>query len=399
MSQKIIGPDMKALYSYQNLPIGATITGTGAATVPTGTWRFYRPKLREAIPPCQSACPAGVDVRGFISLVKKKKYAEAYQCYVMENPFPRICGSVCDHPCENECLRAHCDEALAIQHLELFLSSHGYSPMKNAISATAPKNVAVVGSRLEELACVYFLTRLGHSVSFFAGKDGLRAVYESLVTAHGLPNEDPWKREIDRVVETDSAVKIERDSAPENLMKFDMVIWGLNEQPIATPPDPFLLLAHEHTVAESIGRGKETAIAGDLRLRKKDPKTGNAALLLGPHGSPSFERYLAVLAGGKPAAPELALLEEINLKSFKPQPRSVDKEISDAVKEAKRCFECGRCTLCGECVAYCPDQAVRPEQGEKRVKFDYAYCKGCGICAHECPRGAIHFVKEESGWR
>jgi len=399
MNQKIIGPDLRDLHSFQELPIGATITGTGAVTVPTGTWRFYRPQLREAVPPCQSACPAGVDVRGFISLVRKKKYVEAYQCYVMENPFPGLCGRLCDHPCESECFRKRYDEALAIQDLELFLSSHGYSPTRMPIAASAQKNIAVVGSRLEELSSVYFLTELGHMVSFFAGKKGVYAVCENLVTEHGLPNEGPWKTEIERIVETDSSTRVERDPPPENLDQFDMVIWGLKEKPLSPPYDSFLLLKHESTVARAIGKGKETAIAVDLTLKDQGTETGRLPLALGPHGYPSFGRYLTLPADGKSTEPEPVLFEELNMKSFERQPRTGGVGISDAVKEARRCFECGKCTLCGQCVAYCPDQAVQLEKGQKGVTFDYDFCKGCGICAYECPRGAICFVKEETGWR
>ncbi|MBC8466476.1 MAG: 4Fe-4S binding protein [Deltaproteobacteria bacterium] len=399
MSQKIIGPDLRVLHSFQDLPIGATITGIGAATVPTGTWRFYRPQLREAVPPCQSACPAGVDVSGFISLVRKKRYTEAYQCYVMENPFPGLCGRLCDHPCESECFRKRYDEALAIQDLELFLSSRGYSPTRIPITESASKNIAVVGSRLEELSSVYFLTRLGHTVSLFAGKKGLHAIFENLVTTHGLPKEGPWKTEIEGIVETDSSISVETDPPPENLDQFDMVIWGLKEKPLSPPHDSFLLLKHESTVARAIGKGKETAIAVDLTLKDQDTETGCLSAALGPQGFPSFSRYLTLIAEGKSTEPEPVLFEDLNLNSFDRQPRTGGKGISDAVKEARRCFECGKCTLCGQCVAYCPDQAVGPEKGQKRVIFDYDYCKGCGICGYECPRGAIGFIKEEAAWQ
>jgi 2-oxoacid:acceptor oxidoreductase delta subunit (pyruvate/2-ketoisovalerate family) len=64
-----------------------------------------------------------------------------------------------------------------------------------------------------------------------------------------------------------------------------------------------------------------------------------------------------------------------------------------AVEAANRCFNCGVCNLCDNCYIFCPDVAIRKEEGRNVVNYDY--CKGCGICVEECPRDAM--VMEEEG--
>lgn len=63
----------------------------------------------------------------------------------------------------------------------------------------------------------------------------------------------------------------------------------------------------------------------------------------------------------------------------------------EAVGEISRCFSCGHCNSCGTCWMFCPDLAVRWEDGPV---FDYDYCKGCGVCIQECPGNTIVFIPE-----
>ena len=94
-NKDIFGPDPELLLTYSELPIGATVTGFDPNLIKTGTWRFIRPVVRTMLPPCNEACPAGVDVRGFVRLIKEGLLDDAIELYVDENPFPAICGRVC----------------------------------------------------------------------------------------------------------------------------------------------------------------------------------------------------------------------------------------------------------------------------------------------------------------
>jgi Pyruvate/2-oxoacid:ferredoxin oxidoreductase delta subunit len=410
MSQKIIGPDLKDLHSFQDLPIGATITGMGAVTARTGTWRFYRPRLREALAPCQSACPAGVDIRGFVSLIRQKKYKEAFKNYTLENPFPGLCSISCDHPCEQDCLRKLYDGAIAIRELEHFLSSRGSFPEMVSRSKGPAKKIVVVGRNLEELSTIYFLRQLGHSVVLSLGGMALETLYEDVLSTYKMPADSPWKKEIKRVLEADSSIKVETDPLPDRPEQFDAAVWGLEAEPAFAHSRLFLLRIHTSAVAQAIGKGKEAAIAVDLWLKNLDLEAHRHTIALGPSRFLSFARYVNMSADGTLTEPQPVHFEELNTRSFKREteigtsgmkndPKRAPLNEDKAIKEARRCFQCGRCTLCGQCTTYCPEQAVQSDTRQKRVTFDYGFCKGCGICAYECPRGAICFVKEETGWR
>jgi Pyruvate/2-oxoacid:ferredoxin oxidoreductase delta subunit len=351
-----------------------------------------------------------VDVRTFISLIKRKKYEEAYRTYTLENPFPTLCGMVCDHPCESDCLRNHYDQPIAIRELELFLASHGYSPKVSMDLKNSTKKIAIIGCGLEELSSLFFLKSLGHDVTFFVGNKGLMTLYDNLSESHGIPTKGSWRIEIENIVGTAFATIVEKDSPGDNLNQFDGVIWGLKRKPSISKPNFFWFSAHESAVARAIGKGKEAAITIDRSFNKKLRDTSSQAITLGPSEYYSLNRYLTRIREEPLIEPEPVDFEYINTRSFKKQlridrgrhendPKRDPISQDDSIAEAKRCFECGICTLCGQCVAYCPDQAVRPAKAQKQVIFDYDFCKGCGICAYECPRAAICFVKEETGWR
>ena len=95
----------------------------------TGTWRYIRPKYEDKTPPCNAACPAGVDIPMFIGLAGEGRYDEAWNVIRQENPFPGVCGRVCFHPCESHCNRAEYDEAIAINAMERFVADQA-PPLK-----------------------------------------------------------------------------------------------------------------------------------------------------------------------------------------------------------------------------------------------------------------------------
>jgi NADPH-dependent glutamate synthase beta subunit-like oxidoreductase len=134
----------------------------------TGTWRYIRPKYEDKTPPCNAACPAGVDIAGFVGLVSEGKYEEAWHVIREENPFPGVCGRVCFHPCESHCNRAHYDETLSISALERFVGDQGLSlEAGSPIRGRKKERVAVVGSGPSGLSCAYHLARMGYQVTVF----------------------------------------------------------------------------------------------------------------------------------------------------------------------------------------------------------------------------------------
>jgi heterodisulfide reductase subunit A-like polyferredoxin len=126
---------------------------------------------KKGIPPCQAACPAGVNVQGYIALIRQGKFNEALELIRRDIPFPGICGRVCFHPCEAECERGKVDEALAINSLKRFVSDYELKNKNKSRIAPIPKThkekVAVIGSGPAGLTAASELAKNGYPVMVF----------------------------------------------------------------------------------------------------------------------------------------------------------------------------------------------------------------------------------------
>jgi len=131
------------------------------------------------ISPCENACPAGVNVPGYIALIAEGRVEDAYKLIRQENPFPSVCGRVCTHPCEQSCRRAQLDEPIAIVDLKRFAADEVMKrnePIKEVIYQSNGKSVGIVGAGPSGLTCAYYLGKLGYDVY----------VYESQPVAGGM---------------------------------------------------------------------------------------------------------------------------------------------------------------------------------------------------------------------
>ncbi|MBE0432636.1 FAD-dependent oxidoreductase [candidate division WOR-3 bacterium] len=129
---------------------------------------FAIQKLGQA--PCRFACPAGQRVEGYVALIRQKRYEEAYHVIRRDNPFPSVCGRICNHRCEDECTRKKVDEAIPIMSLKRFVADWAYD---NKVKITKPDNgsqpasgkrVAVVGAGPGGLTAACDLKEMGHGV-------------------------------------------------------------------------------------------------------------------------------------------------------------------------------------------------------------------------------------------
>ncbi|TET19998.1 MAG: FAD-binding protein, partial [Candidatus Cloacimonadota bacterium] len=118
-------------------------------------------------PPCLAACPAGVNVQGYIALIRIGKYKEALELERRDNPFPSVCGRVCSHPCEEECQRKQIDMPLAIADLKRFLADQEIESVQPPIKEKRKEKVAIIGSGPSGLSCSYFLALKGYHVTVF----------------------------------------------------------------------------------------------------------------------------------------------------------------------------------------------------------------------------------------
>lgn len=121
--------------------------------------------------PCKTSCPAHIAVQGYIKLAAQGKYTEALELIKMENPFPAVCGYVCNKRCEDACTRGNLDEPIAIDDIKRFIADQDLNKETRFIPKKrhnySDKKIAVVGSGPAGLSCAYYLAIDGYDVTVF----------------------------------------------------------------------------------------------------------------------------------------------------------------------------------------------------------------------------------------
>ena len=142
--------------------------------------------------PCQSACPASVDVPGFISLVGEKRYAEALKLHRERNPFAAACARICFHSCEEHCRRATLDSPLAIRGIKRFMVEQEMIiqvPECRENKKNAARKIAIIGAGPAGLSCAYFLARLGYKPEVFEAAPRPGGMMTQTIPSYRLPRE------------------------------------------------------------------------------------------------------------------------------------------------------------------------------------------------------------------
>ncbi len=154
------------------------------------------------ISPCENACPAGINVPGYLALVAAGRFIDAYNLIRQENPFPAVCGRICTRPCESKCRRGSLDEALAICDLKRFVADYAHShELPYGSDRVFPKNgkkVAIIGAGASGLTCAHYLVRIGYAADVFESEDRAGGVLTYGIPEYRLPK-DVFAHEIDLV--------------------------------------------------------------------------------------------------------------------------------------------------------------------------------------------------------
>lgn len=192
----------------------------------TGSWKYIRPLYQDRVAPCNAACPVGIDIEGYMNLLREDRVDEARDLLLRENPMPAITGRVCHHPCEIACNRTAFDEPVSIHAVERELGDLELeAPWPTAPRQTRTENVAVVGSGPAGLACAYHLVRMGYGVTVFEDADEPGGMLRLGIPEYRLPR-SVLDRQIDRIaalgVDIWCGVRIGRDLQWQDL-DFDAV--------------------------------------------------------------------------------------------------------------------------------------------------------------------------------
>ncbi len=162
-------------------------TGCGTCTKSCSLDVFRLDTKQDTISPCMSACPAGIDIRGYNALIQEGRLEEAYNKLCQSNPFPSITGRICFHPCESECARNFVDEAVNINALEQFLGDLKF-PDETPCNKGAMK-VAIIGSGPAGLSCAYSMAKMGYVVTVFESAPRPGGMLRYGIPAYRLPDE------------------------------------------------------------------------------------------------------------------------------------------------------------------------------------------------------------------
>ena len=120
--------------------------------------------------PCQTACPAGIDVPSYVTLIGMGKDAEAIKVIRKDNPFPWVCGLVCTRPCEYMCVRGRIDTPVSIKFMKAFAAERAMSEGRYKNPEKEPdkgKKVAVIGAGPAGMSAAYYLALKGYGVKIF----------------------------------------------------------------------------------------------------------------------------------------------------------------------------------------------------------------------------------------
>ena len=124
--------------------------------------------------PCKTACPAHLAVQGYVNMAAEGRYMDALKLIKQDNPFPAVCGAICNRRCEDACTRGTVDKAVAIDEIKKFIAEkelheeHRYVPLcENHEGKQFEQKIAVIGAGPAGMSAAYYLRTKGYPVTVF----------------------------------------------------------------------------------------------------------------------------------------------------------------------------------------------------------------------------------------
>lgn len=125
--------------------------------------------------PCKTACPAHIGIQGYLKLAAQGRYRDALALIKKENPFPAVCGRICNRRCEDACTRGTVDRSVAIDEVKKYIAEqdlnaeHRYIPpvVQPSNRGTFPQKIAIIGGGPAGLSCAFYLAEKGYHPTVF----------------------------------------------------------------------------------------------------------------------------------------------------------------------------------------------------------------------------------------
>ena len=153
--------------------------------------------------PCTQACPAGIDVPGYLRFIAQGRNDDAYKLIMEKAPLPGVLGRVCPHPCETACKRGEINAPIAICTAKRFAADHT-GDLERWIAAVPPDTghkVAIVGAGPAGLTAAFYLRKRGHAVTVFEARSKSGGMLRYGIPRYRLP-EDVLEKEINQLLAT-----------------------------------------------------------------------------------------------------------------------------------------------------------------------------------------------------
>jgi Fe-S oxidoreductase len=348
--------------------------------------------IRDEPAACTARCPIHVDVASLSRELEKGDFKKAYKILEKRMPFAGIIGLICDHPCENACVRERLDRAVGISELERAAVQYGGTPFKKGFYATKNSGkVAVIGGGLSGLTVAAELDKKGCRVTIYEKSGRLGGQiwnYEG-----SLIDRDKIEEELSVVGRLGIAVYY-RHGVDESELKsmvrdYDAVYIGTGEWEthLQISPDTFHVSG--------------PIFAGGRLYCQNDSVIG--AVSSGKRAAVSIERYIKKISLTASREREGAFETPLhyNLEDAAPSPR-IDKTQAvytreEAAGEAKRCLQC-RCSECVKACSHLQKYDIAPKSYARQIQINenvilgtrYANkminsCTMCGLCREQCP--------------
>ena len=176
--------------------------------------------------PCKTACPAHIAVQGYLKLAAQGKYREALQLIKRENPFPAVCGRICNRRCEDACTRGTVDQAVAIDEVKRFIAQQDlnaetrFVPEKviPKVDGEFSEKIAVIGGGPSGLSAAYYLALMGHKVTVYEKCAKLGGMLRYGIPSYRLPRER-LQAEIDWILSAGIDVELDHSVNGEELAR------------------------------------------------------------------------------------------------------------------------------------------------------------------------------------
>lgn len=162
--------------------------------------------------PCKAACPAHIAVQGYLKKAAQGKYREALELIKRENPFPAVCGRVCNRRCEDACTRGKIDSAVSIDAVKKFIAEkdlsaeHRFVPEIVVASNRGrwKEKIAIIGGGPAGLSAAYYLATMGYYPTVFEKNERAGGML-----TYGIPSYKLEKSVIDAEIEIMKEIGVE----------------------------------------------------------------------------------------------------------------------------------------------------------------------------------------------